>query len=388
MVKKQDQILYIGFNKLKSLITVGTENGFHVFLSSTMEEVGAREMGGGLGIVEVLNTSNLMVFAGGGRYPLFPMCKVIIWDDDEERRKAEITFKSVVKALKIKLEYLFVILESKILVYNTVEDLELIYQAPTLMNLKGVFSVNNCDKTTVVAFPSELKSSKQHELGWICIVNIDRISRDNIGDEKMKIGEDYNFNETHSDQILMIKPHNAALTCLEFNFTGTQLATASEKGTLIRIWNTTNGKLIQELRRGHEHVILFCVTFDFGDNWLGCISDSGTVHIFNIDNKKLIENDIKKQETDNLTKNPKNILNWLSFISPYFKSEFSFSSYKIDFESKTKLTFLQDGSLLLQSYQGEVISQNFDKINGGACKRIYFRKNFMSRTENASISQK
>ena len=103
--KKTDQILYIGFNQKKSLISVGTEKGFHVFLSSTMEEVGARDMGGGLGIVEILNTSNLMVLTGGGRYPLFPLCKIIIFDDDEEKRKAEITFKSVVKAVKIKVEY-------------------------------------------------------------------------------------------------------------------------------------------------------------------------------------------------------------------------------------------------------------------------------------------
>jgi hypothetical protein len=176
--KKPDQILYIGFNQKKSLVTVGTEKGFHVYDSQTMEEVGARDMAGGLGIVEVLNTSNLMVLTGGGRYPLFPLSKIILWDDDEEKRKAEITFKSVVKAVKIKIEYLIVILESKILVYSTLGELDLIYQAPSLMNLKGVFSVNACDELTLIAFPSEFQH--KNELGMISIVNLGEVIHDDF----------------------------------------------------------------------------------------------------------------------------------------------------------------------------------------------------------------
>ena len=71
--KKQDQILYIGFNNKKNQVTTGTEKGFHVYQSDNMTQVGGREMGGGLGIVEVQNSSNLMVQTGGGRYPLFPL---------------------------------------------------------------------------------------------------------------------------------------------------------------------------------------------------------------------------------------------------------------------------------------------------------------------------
>jgi WD40 repeat protein len=60
------------------------------------------------------------------------------------------------------------------------------------------------------------------------------------------------------------------------------MATASEKGTLIRIFSTKTGKMLQELRRGSENVVLFSVDFHFQDDWLACISDSGTLHIFNL----------------------------------------------------------------------------------------------------------
>jgi hypothetical protein len=40
--RKEDQILYIGCNQHKSLITVGTEKGFRVFDSESLREVGGR----------------------------------------------------------------------------------------------------------------------------------------------------------------------------------------------------------------------------------------------------------------------------------------------------------------------------------------------------------
>lgn len=104
LTKKDDQILYIGINQNRSLISVGTERGFRVFCAQTLKEVGGREMGGGIGIVEILHSSNIIAMTGGGRYPLYSLKKLIIWDDDECKRKAELVMKSEIKAVKIKLD--------------------------------------------------------------------------------------------------------------------------------------------------------------------------------------------------------------------------------------------------------------------------------------------
>lgn len=81
----------------------------------------------------------------------------------------------------------------------------------------------------------------------------------------------------------MIKAHQSALSGLELNHKGNKLATASEKGTIIRIYNTNDdGSAIQELRRGSEQVQMHSLSFESTGRWLICTSDSGTVHLFNL----------------------------------------------------------------------------------------------------------
>jgi len=81
------------------------------------------------------------------------------------------------------------------------------------------------------------------------------------------------------------------------NFDGTLLATASEKGTLIRIFDTSTGRNLQEVRRGADRAEIYSLAFNYNSLWLACSSDKGTVHIFSISPKGDKKDKSKKKST-------------------------------------------------------------------------------------------
>lgn len=73
---------------------------------------------------------------------------------------------------------------------------------------------------------------------------------------------------------------------MNMSIDGTLIATASSKGTLVRIWSTSSGAQVYELRRGSDKAEIYWLSIDKLNKWLACTSDKGTVHIYSLSNKK------------------------------------------------------------------------------------------------------
>ena len=59
----------------------------------------------------------------------------------------------------------------------------------------------------------------------------------------------------------IVETQESGIAYLSININGTLLATASDKGTLIRVIHVTTGKLITKLRRGSKNVEINCKIF-------------------------------------------------------------------------------------------------------------------------------
>lgn len=72
------------------------------------------------------------------------------------------------------------------------------------------------------------------------------------------------------------------LSALLLTPNGEKLATTSEKGIQVRIFDTKTGVMLQEVRRGNEFATIYSIAFSRHGNWLAVSSDSCNLHVFAI----------------------------------------------------------------------------------------------------------
>lgn len=246
-----NEMLFAGFNQDSGCFACGTSNGFVIYNVDPFRETFKRIFpNGGIGIVEMLFRCNILAIVGGGRNPRYPTNKVMIWDDHQNKCIGELKFRTEVHAVRLRRDRVVVVLESKVFVYRF-KDLKLLDQITTVANPKGLVALCSETKNNVLAVPGLNRGTIRIELYDIA-------------------------------KATLIKAHDAELAQFALNADGSRIASASEKGTLIRIWNCHSGEPLRELRRGMDRAEIYCIAFNPASTFIACSSDKGTVHIYSL----------------------------------------------------------------------------------------------------------
>jgi len=83
---------------------------------------------------------------------------------------------------------------------------------------------------------------------------------------------------------VIIPAHEGQLAALQFSPSGQRIATASEKGTVIRVFSCHDGAKLYELRRGLKRTAsIYSLSFSPCGSFLACSSNTETVHVFRLD---------------------------------------------------------------------------------------------------------
>lgn len=97
-------------------------------------------------------------------------------------------------------------------------------------------------------------------------------------------GEVLIFDTSKLEAVNVIEAHQAPLSCISLNNEGTLLSTASEKGTIIRVFSVPDGQKLFQFRRGSIPARIFCMSFNPTSSLLCVSSATETVHIFRLVN--------------------------------------------------------------------------------------------------------
>lgn len=82
--------------------------------------------------------------------------------------------------------------------------------------------------------------------------------------------------------IVEINAHESEVGALAVNYEGSLVASASIRGTIIRIFSAEDGKIMQELRRGSGKAFITSIIFHPALHLIACTSNRSSIHLFEI----------------------------------------------------------------------------------------------------------
>lgn len=281
----------------------------------------------------MLGRSNYLALVGGGRNPAFPQNKVIIWNDDSQRKSSTLEFRSIVKNVRITRNRIIVALMNSVHVYAFSQPPERLHVFDTTDNPRGLVEMSNKH----LIFPGRTQ-------GHIQVLDLP------------------------SGNVSIIPAHASALAALAISPAGDILASASEQGTLIRVFSVLSGSRIAELRRGSDHAVIYNIAISPASKRLAVTSDKQTLHIFDLPAGAASPGTSPQRASSSAmaragsshgpydraasptTENKRlSFLNKLPLLPAYFSSEWSFTSTKFEGKGKGALGWVDEGSVVLVS---------------------------------------
>ncbi len=295
-------------------------------------------MEGEIAMVIMLYRTNILALVGSDNNMSHKRSKLIIWDDSQKRPLSELKFNQNIMNVKLRKDKIIVVCRDKIYVFNlsTFKNIDII---ETGDNSHGIVGVSYEPEQTLLAYPDKKR-------GLVRIKNYEK------------------------SIVYHISAHENNIAYITLSYDGKLLATASEKGTLIRVFNTENGNILQEIRRGKNKADIKYICFEPNYKFIAATSNKGTIHIWSLANTLKILNKNTEEETK-IIENKTSGLKWLpNFLGgEFFNSEWSFAQVRIT-DNKSICCFGADNTVIVVSTEGKYYKAQIDIEKGGECKII------------------
>lgn len=249
-------ILYLSFNQDDSCLAVGSRDGIKIYSLET-HAVCFAYPAGGISVSEMLFCTSLLAFVGAGEQPSLSPRRLRVINTSTQTPIRDLNFPSSVLAVRMNRKRLVAILENRCYVHH-LDTLEILRVLETPVNQKGVVAVSPSSESCLLALPGSTTSGK--------ILLYDMLIEG-------------------GDVLSEISAHNSPVETMSFNRDGSLLASASVKGTVIRVHHMPHASLVFSFRRGAYPATIHSLAFSppgEEPELLAAASSHGTVHLFHL----------------------------------------------------------------------------------------------------------
>tara|TARA_Y100000389_G_C17434614_1_gene504725 strand:- start:339 stop:1397 length:1059 start_codon:yes stop_codon:yes gene_type:complete len=314
---------YISFNQTEKYACFGTPIGFYIYSLNPFKKVLSRKIDSGVSIVKMLYESNIIIFVGKTDKGLYPNNKLIIWDDCKKTVLGEITYNCPIENINVTKDYIVVLLDKKIYIYN----------------FENLYLIKTID---IVGHPNKLLCMGLEHSDYLVYPG-DAVGSINI----TKLSDEY---------LETIQAHNSNIENLSVSNDGKYIVTASEKGTIIRIFDTETLEKKNEFRRGCDPTTINDLKLSHNNAILLVSSVKGTIHLYNTG----IDPDLHVENTS-YDSYGMPLIKWA--LPQYFSDKFSFLQFNLA-DISTVSSFDRTSSKIYSFGQdGQYYELNYADIN-------------------------
>ncbi|XP_034655295.1 WD repeat domain phosphoinositide-interacting protein 2 isoform X3 [Drosophila subobscura] len=260
--------VFVNFNQNITSLAVATSGGYSLYslgsVDSTLDKI-YHTKSDELFLIERLFESSLVAIVSQRAPRKLKVCHF--------KKQSEIcnySYANTILAVKLNRERLIVCLEESLYIHN-IQDMKVVHTIrDTPCNPLGLCALSSSSEHCYLAYPGSVTS-----------------------------GEVQIFDAINLHAKTMIPAHDTPLAAIAFSPSGTEIATASERGTVIRVFSSQDGSRLFELRRGLKRCVsIVSLSFSNCSEYLVSSSNTETVHIFRLDRSAAETADHGKQSTD------------------------------------------------------------------------------------------
>ncbi|KAK4238443.1 WD40-repeat-containing domain protein [Achaetomium macrosporum] len=261
---------FVTFNQDHSCLAVGTTKGFRIYHTDPFSKVFKSDEGR-VSLIEMLFSTSLVALVLSPRH-------LVIQNTKRGSIICELTFPTAVLAVRLNRKRLAVVLEEEIYLYD-ISNMALLTTIATSPNPNGIFSLSPSSENCYMTYPLPKPREDQGERRPAHAPPLSALVPPTSGEVIV-------YDTVALKAVNVIEAHRSPLSCVALNSEGTRLATASETGTIIRVFSVPDGQKLFQFRRGTIPSSIYSMSFNLASTLLCVSSASETVHIFRLANPK------------------------------------------------------------------------------------------------------